>query len=100
MFKDLPLKVKKRKAARVVGKLTDFRGNKTHDRHIQFEECESIGLIVKRIESDERFQDLVLTVHHCYMHSLMNTGSVKIIENQDGVAFIKQQIVQQVPVSG
>jgi len=40
-----------------------------------------MGLNVKRIEDaadangqkDPLFQDLVLTVHHCYMHFLMNT---------------------------
>jgi len=39
----------------------------------------------------------LLTVHHCYMHSLMDTPSFKIIENHLGAAFVKQQVV--VPVS-
>ena len=33
-------------------------------------------------------------VHHCYMHVLMNSAVFKIIENQNGVAFMKQQQVQ------
>ena len=36
-------------------------------------------------------QDLVLTVHHCYMHTLMNTAAFKIIENHLGNALVKQQ---------
>jgi hypothetical protein len=79
------------KAQTVVRRLTDYSGNKGHDRHIEFDECGKIGLKVRSIESNQQFQDLVLTVHHCYMHTLMNTPAFKIIENQQGVAFIKQQ---------
>lgn len=81
------------KAASVVRKLTDYSGNKTHDRHIHIDESKAIGLKVKEIESDGNFQDLLLTVHHCFMHSLMNTASFKMIENHLGVAFVKQQAV-------
>ena len=49
-----------------------------------------MDLNVERIETDPDFQDLILTVHHCYMHSLMNTPSFKMIENHLGVAFVKQ----------
>lgn len=81
------------KANGIVRHLTDYTGNKTHDRHIDFDECKRMGLNVKSIESDSKLQDLLLTVHHCYMHSLMNTPSYKIIENHNGVAFVKQQQV-------
>jgi serine dehydrogenase proteinase len=86
------------KAARIVRRLTDYRGNKTHRRHIHFDELVSMGLKVSRIEDDQAFQDLVLTVHHCYMHALMNTPSFKIIENHLGSAFVKQQVMQQIAV--
>ncbi len=84
----------KEKSSQIVKKLTDYRGNKTHNRHIHYEECHDMGLNVEKLESDNKFQDLVLTVHHCYMHSLMNTPSYKMIENHLGVALIKQQIQQ------
>ncbi len=77
------------KARSVVAKLTDYSGNKGHDRHIDFDECKSIGLNVCPLESDQELQDLALTVHHCYMHLLMNTAAFKIIENQVGAAFVK-----------
>jgi ATP-dependent protease ClpP protease subunit len=80
-----------KKAKAVVKHLTDYSGNKGHDRHIEFDECKKIGLKVTPIESNQALQDLVLTVHHCYMHTLMNTNAYKIIENHNGVAFIKQQ---------
>ena len=87
---------RKKKAASVVKKLTDFKGNRTHARHIHYDECKQIGLKVALIEDDQRLQDLVLTVHHCYMHSLMNTQSFKMIENHLGHAFVKQQAVQTI----
>jgi len=56
-----------------------------------------MGLNVKRIEDakdsngqkDDIFQDLILTVHHCYMQLLMNTPCMKAIENQSGVGLFK-----------
>jgi ATP-dependent protease ClpP protease subunit len=88
----------KAKAAAVVKALADYSSNKAHDRHIHMAECKKIGLTVDRIEDDQDLQDLVVTVHHCYMHSLMNTGSFKIIENHNGSAFVKQQVQVAVPM--
>ena len=58
-----------------------------------------MGLTVKAIEDavdangqkDAAFQDLILTVHHCYMHTLMNSGIYKIIENHLGTGICKNQ---------
>jgi hypothetical protein len=91
---------KAKRAQKVVDELTDFTGTRGHDRHIHIDECERMGLKIKRIENDPEFQDLVLTVHHCYMHALMNTAIFKIIENQNGVAFMKQAIQQQFIMQG
>lgn len=87
----------RRKARAVVRKLTDYSGNRTHERHIHTEECQVIGLAVRTMESDPALQDLVLTVHHCYMHILMNTPAFKVIENHLGAALIKQQTQVLVP---
>jgi hypothetical protein len=89
----------RRKADQIVRKLAHYGRNKTHDRHIHFEECEKMGLNVKLIEEakdgngykDDILQDLILTVHHCYMHLLMNTPVFKVIENHQGVGFVKNQ---------
>jgi ATP-dependent protease ClpP protease subunit len=87
----------KKKAAQVVKTLTHYAKNKTHDRHIHYEECQKMRLNVKAIEEalnengqkDQILQDLILTVHHCYMHTLMNTMTYKIIENHLGVGMLK-----------
>jgi len=86
----------KRIAKKIVGRLTDYRGNKTHARHIHFEELQEMGLKVSLAEDSQDLQDMVLTVHHCFMHSLMNTPAFKMIENHKGSAFVKQQFSQQI----
>lgn len=84
----------KEKAKRIIEKLTDYSENKSHNRHIHFEECEKMGLKVRQLEEKgmETLQDLVLTVHHCFIHTLMNTTAYKLIENHLGSAIIKMQI--------
>jgi hypothetical protein len=57
-----------------------------------------MGLKVIRLEDDQELQDIILTVHHCYMHALMNSQAFKIIENQNSVMFVKQQVQVAVPV--
>jgi ATP-dependent protease ClpP protease subunit len=89
MFAALPDRKKKAKA--VAKALSDYPKNKTHDKHFDVDECEKMGLNIKHLESDGELQDAVLTVHHCYMNLLMNTGAYKIIENQNGIALVKNQ---------
>jgi hypothetical protein len=79
------------KAQSIVRKLSASASKKTHSRHIHVDECDAMGLTVERLEADPALQDLVLTVHHCYMHSLMNTPAFKMIENHLGAAMVKQQ---------
>jgi hypothetical protein len=88
----------KQLAASVVAKLSDRQETKTHERHIPAHMCASIGLKVKMLEDDDTLQDLALTVHHCYMNALANTGAFKVIENHQGVAFIKQQLQMAMPM--
>jgi len=83
------------KATSVVKKLTKYTA--THSRHIHYGEAHDIGLNVKKLEDDNNLQDLVLTVHHCFMHALMNTPSYKIIENHLGVALVKRETIQAIP---
>jgi hypothetical protein len=97
MFKDdLEAEIK---SQRIVEGLSDADEHKSHERHIPIAKCKDLGLKVVALEDDEELQELVLTVHHCYMFVLMNTGTFKIIENQKGAAFAKQQQMQiQLPM--
>ena len=69
------------KAAKAVKFLSDHDETKTHARHLTIDEAESIGLKVVKLESDQSVQDLVLTIHHAFMHTFANSKAVKIMEN-------------------
>jgi hypothetical protein len=76
-----------------VKRVTDIFGNtegKAHNTHIQYSRCVDAGLVIEKLEDDQTFQDLVLTIHHCYIHTLMNTPATKVIENHNGKAIVKQ----------
>lgn len=77
------------KAQHVVEELT--RHQDGHDRHYHCDDLRAMGLNIELLEDDNELQDLVLTVHHCYMHTIMNTPAYKIIENHNGVAMIKNE---------
>lgn len=85
MFKDEP--EAKAKAKKVVEELTKHQQG--HDKHYHLEECKQIGLNIYEMEKDQGFQDGVLSVHHSFMHTLMNTPTIKIVENHIGVGLIK-----------
>ena len=76
---------------KILERLTNLEYNKSHDRHIHYQECQEIGLKIEMLEdpNNNKFQDLVLTVHHSFMHTLSNTAAIKIIEDHSGRAMIR-----------
>jgi len=62
----------------------------THARHIGVEICEDeLQLKIVRLEAlGNELQDLILTVHHAYMHTFSTTSAIKIIENHNGKALV------------
>jgi len=101
MFSDMPATERDEKLARFSALLSNVVDGKAHNTHFQIEDCREAGLNVERLEDDQKLQDLVLTIHHCYMHSLSNTPAFKIIENQLGRAMVKlQQLLMQGPMMG
>jgi len=72
----------------IVEELSNHALTKTHDRHLSIEKAKAIGLVVVPLEQDQKFQDLVLSVHHACIHALTETGACKIIENHRGAASI------------
>jgi ClpP class serine protease len=100
MFKKLSKAKRQEAVAKVVDKLTNLGKNKGHDKHFHLAECEAMGLKIVRLENDDKLQDLILTIHHCYMHTLTNTAALKITENQLGKAVVRQQqfAMMQAPV--
>ena len=76
--------------ASILRELGDHSISLAHNRHLSTAKCKEIGLKVFDLESDQKLQDKVLSVHHIYFHTLSSTPAFKIIENQHGMAFIMQ----------
>jgi hypothetical protein len=103
MLSNPQLRDRKERLKKASEKFTNQVSGKAHNTHFQKEECMNAGLEIKSLEDDPKLQDLVLTIHHCYMHTLTHTGAFKIIENGKGRAMIKvmqQQIIVAQPQMG
>ena len=86
-------------AENIVKKLSDHSKMKAHSRHISKDQAKEIELKIKDLEDeeDDTLQDLVLTVHHSFIHTFACTSAVKIVENHDGIAVVK--LSQNVPTN-
>ena len=76
------------KATKIVSALSSHKGTLSHSRQIPSADCEKFGLKIIRLEEDDKLQDLVLTVHHAFMHTFASTHATKIIENHNGQAMV------------
>ncbi|SDX46076.1 serine protease, ClpP class [Hydrobacter penzbergensis] len=74
---------------KVLKEFGDHSRNKSHARHISKQKCKTVGLKIIDMETDDTLQDLILTVHHAFMHTFASTNSIKIVENQFGVAYME-----------
>jgi hypothetical protein len=81
---------------KILKEFSDHKSNKSHARHISTEKCKEIGVSIIDMETDNELQDLILTVHHSFMHTFSRTSTTKIVENHLGVAYIESLPVQQV----
>jgi hypothetical protein len=81
------------RASTVAKRLAAHQNHKSHSRHLDREDCKEMGLIIDDLEQDQRLQDLVLSVFHASTLTFTTTPAAKIIENQNGKAFIKLAIV-------
>lgn len=84
--------------ASILRELSDHSVSLAHNRHLSASKCKEIGLKIFDLESDQKLQERVLSVHHIYYHTLSSTPAFKIIENQNGMAFIMQATQVMVPV--
>ncbi|MDE0150925.1 MAG: hypothetical protein OXK80_00290 [Bdellovibrionales bacterium] len=85
--------------SQIVDKLSDHKQMKTHFRHIGIKEAQNIGLKINPLEEDDKLQDIVLTIHHTYMHTLSSTPAIKIVENHIDVGQIRHATLVHQPKS-
>lgn len=79
-------KNKEAKIEKIIQNLNVNTGS--HSTHFDFNFCKRIGLKVKSLESDQKLQDLVLSVFHTFQITGSGTPCSKIIENNLGKAYI------------
>ncbi len=78
------------KAKSVIDEIGSLAETKAHNRHISADKAKSMGIHVVALEDDQDLQELVLSVHHACMLTLADTPTVKLIENQHGIAYAQQ----------
>ncbi len=86
------------KAKIIVDELNNHIDTKTHARHIPIDECRRIGLKITSLEDfmkEQDFQDIVLSIHHSFMHTFAMSSAIKIIENHNDIAYIQHMQIQQ-----
>ncbi|MFZ5427708.1 MAG: SDH family Clp fold serine proteinase [Thermodesulfobacteriota bacterium] len=86
MLKDNPQATEM--AALIVRQLLDAGHRIGHDLHIDKDGARAAGLTIEDLEDDQEFQDLVLTIHHAFMHTIAAAPCVKITENHMGSAIV------------
>lgn len=77
------------KASKAADRLADHKEHMSHGRHIDKNEARNIGLVVDDLETNQKTQDLILSVFHATMHTFNKKPTIKIVESDSGRAFIK-----------
>jgi ATP-dependent protease ClpP protease subunit len=81
---------KSSKVDKIISELGSHSQTKTHSRHISMAKAKAMGLKVITLEDNQELQEAVLSVHHACILTMESTGAIKIIENHEGKAYIKQ----------
>jgi ATP-dependent protease ClpP protease subunit len=88
MFAEIP--ERNEIVARIIQELGSHALTLSHDRHLSIDILkDKLNLNIVEIEEDKDMQDKVLSLHHACIITLTQTPAYKIIENQQGKAFIQ-----------
>ncbi|KAA6326620.1 hypothetical protein EZS27_024299 [termite gut metagenome] len=82
-------KINPQNISNIIKLFVDHESSKSHDRHISKEKCRKAGLNIIDLESDNEFQDLILSLHHCYMLFFDRTNVLKVVDNQLGASYLR-----------
>lgn len=67
----------------------DDREHIAHSRGIGREKLMPLELKITNLEDDPELQDRVLSIFHSYTHTFSMSSTVKIVENQNGVSWMR-----------
>lgn len=87
---------------KIIEELSDHALTKSHSRHLSADRCRKIGLKIESLEDDDGLQEAVLSFHHSCLLTFSMTPAIKIIENHEGIAFVKASAAPPagLPLSG
>ena len=80
---------KENKAAAIIAELGSHALTLSHERHLSVDILKGLGLKIIDLEADNELQDKVLSLHHSCIITMTQTSVYKLIENQDGKAYIQ-----------
>ncbi len=72
------------KASTIASWLGSAANHSSHGRPIGWQLARSKGLVVKRLEDDDKLQDLMLSVYHASLLTFDTTHCFKLVENHNG----------------
>jgi ATP-dependent protease ClpP protease subunit len=81
--------IKPENGDKILNLFAEHKESKSHDRHISVDKCKEVGLNIIELENDQYFQDLILSLHHCYMILFDKSIVVKAVENQLKAAYLR-----------
>ena len=81
------------RAQEIADWFADYESFNSHGRRVGREQAREKGVKVADLEDNHELQDALLSVHHATMHTFATTGTLKIIENHKGRAWIQAQII-------
>jgi hypothetical protein len=80
------------RASAVTDYLSDYEQFMSHGRRVDRDALRTLGVNVTDLESDQRLQDLVLSVHHVINRAMNLAGITELVENHNGNAFMRRTI--------
>ena len=74
--------------------LSDYNSHLQHNTRLSIDDLtKNTALKIIPLESNQKLQELVLSLYHCYQIAAGLTKCSKIIENQKSIKFVKNHIV-------
>jgi len=79
----------RQKISNILKEFGDHALTKSHARHLSSQKCKEIGLRIEMMEGNQDLQEAILSLHHITMITLTATPTIKIVENQNGKAYVQ-----------
>lgn len=90
MFADLSDDKRAQKGEQIAQELSEKSHEQyLHGKHLNIQDCIAKQLKIQAIENDQKLQDALLAIHHCFMLIFQRVPVYKIIKNQSKIGIFK-----------